>query len=258
MQKRVEEKLKRIEEEYHVCILMAIESGSRAWGFASNDSDYDVRFIYVRPINDYLKLEKQRDVIELPVDEVWDINGWDLDKTLRLMAAGNPTLFEWLNSPIVYKTTEHVQQLRNLAESYFDAKRSAYHYLNLAKKVYVEMKGEKVRAKKYLYVLRGLLACQWILEKKSVPPVLFTSLMDEMLSDDLKQACLNLIEVKKVSEESDLIDRIPCFDEYINKQLECLDSQIEQLETKEKKGWEPLNQCFLQLLNKIKPHDICQ
>lgn len=249
MQEEVKRRLKWIEDEYPVRILLAVESGSRAWGFASKDSDYDVRFIYVRSVNDYLRLEKQRDVIELPVDPVWDINGWDLDKTLRLMATSNPTLLEWLNSPIIYKTTEQVQELRNLAESYLDAKRSAYHYLNLAKKNYMAMKGEKGRAKKYLYVLRAILACQWILEKKSVPPVLFTSLMDEMLNDDLKQACLNLIEVKKVSEESDLIDRIPCFEEYINKQLECLDSQIEQLETKEKKGWEPLNHCFLQILN---------
>lgn len=249
MQEEVKRRLKWIEEEYSVRILLAVESGSRAWGFASKDSDYDVRFIYVRSVNDYLRLDKQRDVIELPVDPVWDINGWDLDKTLRLMAASNPTLLEWLNSPIVYKTTEQVQELRNLAESYFDAKRSAYHYLNLAKKNYKAMKGEKGRAKKYLYVLRAILACQWILEKKSVPPVLFANLIDEMLNDDLKQACLNLIEVKKISEESDLIDRIERLDEYINAQLESLEVKVKQFGTVDKLGWEPLNKCFLQILN---------
>ena len=51
--------LKKIEEQENVKIIMAIESGSRAWGFASPDSDYDVRFIYVRKEEDYLKLEKK-------------------------------------------------------------------------------------------------------------------------------------------------------------------------------------------------------
>lgn len=249
MQEEVKRRLKSIEEEAHVQILLAVESGSRAWGFASKDSDFDVRFIYVCPVNDYLKLEKQRDVIELPIDPVWDINGWDLDKTLRLMAASNPTLLEWLHSPIVYKTTEHVQKLRNLAESYFDAKRTAYHYLNIAKKSYIAMKGERVKAKKYFYVLRGILACQWCLEKKSVPPVLFTDLMDEMLSNDLKQVCLDLMEVKKLSDEKDLIERIACLDAYIEAQLNGLQSPIDSFEHFDKKGWEPLNQSFLQILN---------
>lgn len=249
MQDSVERRLKSIEEMHHVKILLAVESGSRAWGFASKDSDFDVRFIYVRSVNDYLKLEKQRDVIELPIDQVWDINGWDLNKTLRLMATSNPTLLEWLNSPIIYKTTEQVQELRNLAENYFDAKRTAYHYLNLTKNNYTAMRGEKVKAKKYFYMLRGILACQWILEKNSVPPVLFTSLMDEMLSDDLKQVCLNLMEIKKCSNEDGCIDRIQCFDEYIEAQLESLEVRIKQFETVDKLGWEPLNQCFLQILN---------
>lgn len=252
MQLNVEKKLKMIEEKYDVKILLAVESGSRAWGFASNDSDFDVRFIYVRSVNDYLKLEKKRDVIELPVDAVWDINGWDLNKTLRLMAAGNPTLFEWLNSPIVYKTTKQAQDLKVLADNYFNAEKAANHYLNLAKKNYAGMQGDKVKAKRYFYVLRGILACQWILEKKSIPPVLFTCLMDELLSDDLKQVCLNLIEIKKVSEESDLIDRIPCFDEYIEVQLESLEVKVKQTKMTDKLGWEPLNQCFIQLLNETK------
>lgn len=249
MQLNVEKKLKMIEEKYDVKILLAVESGSRAWGFASDDSDFDVRFIYVRSVNDYLKLEKQRDVIELPIDAVWDINGWDLNKTLRLMAAGNPTLFEWLNSPIIYKTTKQVQDLKVLADSYFNAEKAANHYLNLAKKNYAGMQGDKVKAKRYFYVLRGVLACQWILGKKSIPPVLFTCLMDELLSDDLKQVCLNLMSIKRDSNESECIDRILCLDEYIESQLESLEVKVKQLKMTDKLGWEPLNQCFLQLLN---------
>lgn len=80
MRKKIQTQLRRIEEEENIKILLAVESGSRAWGFASPDSDYDVRFIYIRRMEDYLKLEKVRDVIELPMDDVLDMNGWDLQK----------------------------------------------------------------------------------------------------------------------------------------------------------------------------------
>jgi predicted nucleotidyltransferase len=95
-----------MEKKENVRVILEVESGSRAWGFASPDSDYDVRFIYVRPKDFYLKLEKTRDVIEWQLDETLDINGWDLQKALRLLHISNPTLFEWNNSPIIYKTTE--------------------------------------------------------------------------------------------------------------------------------------------------------
>ncbi len=105
MRKKIKEQLRRIEDAENIKILLAVESGSRAWGFASPDSDYDVRFVYIRSLEDYLRLDATRDVIELPIDDVLDINGWDLQKTLRLLHKSNPTLFEWFSSPIVYKKT---------------------------------------------------------------------------------------------------------------------------------------------------------
>lgn len=126
------EKLREIEQKEQVTILHAVESGSRAWGFASPDSDYDVRFIYVRPAEYYLKLEKTRDVIEWQLDERLDINGWDLQKALRLLHSSNPTLFEWNNSPIVYKTTEEWAEIRIEINNYFLARSGLYHYLNTA------------------------------------------------------------------------------------------------------------------------------
>lgn len=125
-------KLHEIEKTENVRILLAVESGSRAWGFASPDSDYDVRFIYVRPKEDYLRLEKIRDVIELPLDDVLDINGWDLQKALRLLYKSNPTLFEWAASPIVYMETEFAGQFRNVMNTYFSTKKSLYHYISMA------------------------------------------------------------------------------------------------------------------------------
>lgn len=114
MRKKIQTQLRRIEEEENIKILLAVESGSRAWGFASPDSDYDVRFIYIRRMEDYLKLEKVQDVIELPMDDVLDMNGWDLQKTLRLLYKSNPTLFEWFSSPIVYQETEFADKFRDL------------------------------------------------------------------------------------------------------------------------------------------------
>lgn len=117
MRETILSKLDEIENRENVKILLAVESGSRAWGFASPDSDYDVRFIYVRPKEDYLRLEKTRDVIELPIEGELDINGWDLDKTLRLLRASNPTLFEWFSSPIVYRETAFAQEFRSIKPS---------------------------------------------------------------------------------------------------------------------------------------------
>ena len=135
--------LKKIEAEYNVKILLAVESGSRAWGFASPDSDFDVRFIYIRPKEDYLRLEEVRDVIELPINDDLDINGWDLQKALRLLYRSNPTLFEWFSSPIVYMETDFADQFRGIMTEYFSTQKSLYHYISMAEGNYREfLKGE--------------------------------------------------------------------------------------------------------------------
>ena len=107
-------------------ILYAVESGSRAWGFPSPDSDYDVRFIYIRPAEYYLRLEKTRDVIEFPINDMLDINGWDLKKALQLLYASNPTIFEWCASPVVYLEREEFSTFRKLLPQYFSVKKSLF------------------------------------------------------------------------------------------------------------------------------------
>ena len=138
MEKLIVSKLHEIEQMEKVRILLAVESGSRAWGFASPDSDYDVRFIYIRDKEDYLRLNTMRDVIELPVDEVLDINGWDLQKTLRLLYKSNSTLFEWFSSPIVYMESDFADLFRRVMNDYFSSKRSLYHYISMAEGNYRE------------------------------------------------------------------------------------------------------------------------
>ena len=150
----INKKLKEIEEKENIKILLAVESGSRAWGFASSDSDYDVRFIYVRNQKEYLRLNDIRDVIEWQLDETLDINGWDIKKALLLLKKSNPTLFEWWNSPIIYKKNDVFSNFDKYLESYFSSKKLMFHYVNMAKVNYKEnFKDDKVKLKKKNYNL---------------------------------------------------------------------------------------------------------
>lgn len=124
MEKIIRQKLMEIEKTENVRIIMAVESGSRAWGFASPDSDYDVRFVYVRKLEDYLKLEKTRDVIEWQLDDVLDISGWDLKKALQLMHESNPSIFEWCTSTIVYRMSPAFEELKEIRKEYYSPKKA--------------------------------------------------------------------------------------------------------------------------------------
>jgi hypothetical protein len=129
----VQQELRRIELAHDVRVLYACESGSRAWGFASHDSDYDVRFIYVHSRDWYLSIEDRRDVIEEPISDVLDISGWELRKTLRLLRKSNPPLLEWLKSPVVYAVDEpFVADFRQLADDFYSPARCFQHYLHMA------------------------------------------------------------------------------------------------------------------------------
>ena len=127
-------KLKEIEERENIRVLHAAESGSRAWGIASPDSDYDVRFVYVRPMDFYLKLQDKKDFIDWELNQVLDINGWDITKALQHFYKSNATLYEWGNSPIIYKTTPQWEKIMKLAEEYFSGKSAMYHYYGTARK----------------------------------------------------------------------------------------------------------------------------
>ncbi len=239
-------KLKEIEQRENVRILHCIESGSRAWGFASPDSDYDVRFVYVRPAEFYLRLDKTRDVIEWQLDDTLDINGWDLQKALRLLHTSNPTLFEWNNSPIVYKTTPEWAEISEVIGHYFQKKAGLHHYLSTAKKNYREyLKADMVRLKKYFYVLRPILACRWILEKQTPPPMLFSELADACLDEALVPAVYNLLRLKMETPEIGLGPRIDVINEYLDASIVEIEQRIQSMSGDEKASWEELNALFL-------------
>lgn len=248
MQKLISEKLCEIEQRENVRIIHCVESGSRAWGFASPDSDYDVRFIYVRPREFYLRLDKTRDVIEWQLDDTLDINGWDLSKALGLLHKSNPTLFEWNASPIIYKTTPQWKIISDIINDYFVDKSGLYHYLSTAKKNYREyLKGEMVRLKKYFYVLRPLLACKWILAEGTPPPMLFKDLMDKYLDEELKPDVETLLRLKMENPEIGEGKRFDRVNDYIDRTIEELESIIASLPNEHDQNWDELNKLFLLL-----------
>jgi len=249
MRNTILSKLNEIEERENIRILHCIESGSRAWGFASPDSDYDVRFIYVRPKEFYLRLDKTRDVIEWQLDDMLDINGWDVQKALTLLHNSNPTLFEWNSSPIVYRTTDDWQKIAAVINRYFVAKSGLYHYLSTAKSNYREyLKGETVRLKKYFYVLRPLLACKWILAEGTPPPMLFTALMDKYLDEELKPDVERLLELKISTPEIGEGKRFDRVNDYLDRNIEEIEKRIAELPREEPRDWDELNTIFLSLL----------
>lgn len=220
-------KLKEIESGETVRILYAAESGSRAWGFASPDSDYDVRFIYVRKPEDYIRVLPMRDVIEWQLDNTLDINGWDIQKALQLLLKSNPTLFEWANSPIVYQTSPDWESLKSIMDSFFSPKSSAHHYLHLAEGNYrTFLKTETVKQKKYLYVLRPILSCRWIIHTQTPPPMEFNSLVEAELDPKYLPPVKELLESKKVTSELGTIARIDLLNEYIEEQLAELENAV--------------------------------
>lgn len=243
-------RLKQIEKEEHVKILLAVESGSRAWGFASPDSDYDVRFIYVRPKNAYLRLGEMRDVIEITPDGVFDINGWELRKTLRLLYRSNPTLFEWFSSPIVYMETDFSQRFRAVMADYFSEKKALYHYISMAEGNYREyLRGDLVKAKKYFYVLRPILACRWIMDRGTPPPMLFSALAAAELPAALEKDVGYLLDLKIHAPEVKMIPRIPALDAYMDGQIADIKARIAGME-EHSRGWETLDALFLETVEK--------
>jgi hypothetical protein len=217
--------LDSIERDEGVRIVYACESGSRAWGFASEDSDYDVRFLYVHPPQWYLSILQGRDVIERPICEGLDISGWDLPKALQLFRKSNPPLLEWLQSPIVYRELgQAVPRMRALLDDYYSPVSCMHHYLHMARGNNREfLQGDEVWVKKYFYVLRPVLACIWIERGHGVVPTEFAKLVDRVVDDaTVRNAIDDLMVRKRAGAELDRGPRIPVISEYLTQEIDRL------------------------------------
>ena len=242
MRATVLDELARLEREHDVHVLFACESGSRGWGFASPDSDYDVRFIYVHRLAWYLTVEPGRDVIEQPISGELDVGGWELRKALQLLRDSNPTLLEWLRSPIVYRQDDAwAARLRTLAEDKFSPVRGYHHYVSMARKNLREhLYGETVRYKKYLYVLRPLLAARWIREDRGAPPMVFADLVAATSLDASLVAEIDaLLDVKMRAGESATSPRWAGIHDFIERELAA--AQAHQFVRQDKASTWPLD-----------------
>lgn len=218
-------RLKEIENKERVRILYAAELGSRGWGFESKDSDYDVRFIYAHPLDWYLSVEEGRDVIEYPLSNNLDldISGWDIKKALKLFKSSNPPLYEWLSSPIVYlENGNFTKRLRGLIPLFYSPISSMHHYLSMAKGNYKSYPtGQKVKVKKYFYVLRPIFACMWIEKYDSIPPMEYKKLFTvQKLNKSLFDEIQKLLVRKKAGEELDLENRRDSINQFIEEKIE--------------------------------------
>ena len=211
--------LRRIETQEDVRILFAIESGSRAWGFASPDSDFDVRFVYARPRDWYLSLKPGRDVIELPLIGDDDINGWDIQKALNLALKPNPVLLEWLSSPIRYIwNTEACTKIDAFTRTITHATPCRHHYMRMA-----DMQrgtGEEIKLKRYFYALRAAMALRWIETREDLPPMNFHTLMAGVnIPKDVSAEIARLLEIKTSTAELGKGSRIPALEDFLSKQI---------------------------------------
>jgi predicted nucleotidyltransferase len=222
-------RLARTEREHGVRIVLAVESGSRAWGFHSPNSDYDVRFLYARPSAWYqaVDLEERRDVIEYPIVDDIDLNGWDVRKALRLFWKSNPAFMEWIQSPINYiEQGAFAEGARSLIDQVYSVERGIYHYRSMAKTNYRGyLRAERVPLKKYFYVLRPLLAVRWLERYGTAAPIEFGKLL-HLIADQpqLTQAIDALLHQKREAPEMGLAAPVPIIHRFIDDELARLEA----------------------------------
>lgn len=222
--------LRRIEREQNVRVIYAVESGSRAWGFASPDSDYDVRYIYVRRPEDYVRVDEMRDTIEGPLDDVLDFSGWDIRKALQLLRKTNPSLMEWVHSPIVYLETPEWQGVKAAVPACFSVRAEMHHYLAMAQENWKTIAPTATpRLKRYLYLLRPLLCALWLERYGTMPPVRFDALAEAMLPEVLRPAVGDLLERKKAMGEKGCVSRIDAVDAWYLQESERLRAHCDGL-----------------------------
>jgi uncharacterized protein len=253
MKDKIMKEIKRLKEENEVRVLFAVEAGSRTWGVSSENSDYDVRFVYIHKIEWYLSIDEKRDVIELSVDKSLDMSGWDLQKALRLYRKSNPQFLEWLNSDLVYvEAFKTLEKLRLVREDVFSPVTCFHHYFSMARRNFKSLgTGKEMKLKKYLNVLRPLLACLWIEKFESIPPNKITFLTEKLVAKPLLITDINKLikdkqrgyEYSQVSLENLLV--------FFERELERLRDFGGELSRQEKDVTPLLNEIFLETVKEV-------
>lgn len=237
--------------EQQITCLHAIESGSRAWGFASPDSDYDVRLLYCHASEWYLSLFEGKDTFEFIQEDLlavpFDIGGWDIKKALQLIYKSNAVIFEWLHSPIVYQQqTDALVTLKALSSAYFQPIAVLHHYRGMAKTASVGLDMSKpVKIKKLFYLLRALLAANWIITQQTPPPAVMAE-MFELVNSKAQYEITQLIALKSHCDEGHKVSVSPLLIQTIGELWRSIESaELTPLDTP---NTDSLNNFFRQVV----------
>ncbi len=226
MNESIKQELEKLQTKHSIKILYACESGSRAWGFPSPNSDYDVRFIYAQGIDWHLSLLDKKDTIDLPINDDLDIGGWEIKKALGLLWKSNPPLLEWLQSPIVYQSEDQfLKGIQELSQACFSPIAVMHHYLSMSKKYFeacqesndahpVRAHPGGVKLKKYFYALRTAIAGKWVRQQGTIPPIELSKMFD-VVTEEVRNKIQELIAVKSEQKEDYLHGREPLIDEFL-------------------------------------------
>ncbi|WP_046174247.1 nucleotidyltransferase domain-containing protein [Domibacillus indicus] len=259
MKQEILQSLRAIEQEFDVKILYACESGSRSWGFSSQDSDYDVRFFYIHHPEVYVSIDpigigNKRDVIERPVHGLLDVNGWDITKALKLFRKSNPLLLEWLSSAVVYEEPySTAERMRELRKDVFSPASCIHHYAGIASNNYKEINsGDKARLKTYLYALRSILAAKWVAERNEIPPLSFQKLLAQIDQEPvLREMIEHLLQQKTAGGEITKGPRIPVIDRFLETEIEQLRRRAAVIHHSVENPTERLNRLFRATLEEV-------
>ena len=223
----IRKELSVIEKTKNVKILFACESGSRCWGFPSQDSNYDVRFIYARTPREYLKLQQTHDTYEWMLNDELDIIGWDITKFLLLMNKSNTATIEWLDSCTKYVWTPEADRIHKLSKRCFNPLIAAQAYTAMGYNYIIQrIRNKNMNATYYLYAIRALLAAKWCIQKQTPIPVPFQDLKFEMLEPELIPIIDGIVTDKILGIEKEMTQNIPELDNWINRSKTEIDDQI--------------------------------
>ncbi len=250
MQEAIKARLSEIERASDIRPLIVVESGSRAWGFPSPDSDYDVRIIFARPVDGYLTVTERSDTLDFPIVDELDVTGWDVRKTLALAARSNATPMEWLQSPIVYHEEAEVRaQLWQAVSDFFCPRSAAAHYLGLTKRSLHRLReqGAEQKLKTWFYVFRPLFAAEWILSKQSIPPMEFAPLREMTNDMELAEMIDDLLVLKKRVSESFTMETPAALWGTIENRLATCQGRLDSLQPRKRDAAE-MNEVFRRIV----------
>ncbi|MEH7382177.1 nucleotidyltransferase domain-containing protein [Bacillus sp. JJ1533] len=256
MKEHILEILKQIETEYDVKILYACEAGSRTWGLSSEDSDYDIRFIYLHKTDWYLSIDQKRDVLEVPkhdhvkkdVNPLIDMSGWELTKALRLFRKSNPTLLEWLHSSSIYKKdNSFIDKLKKMEPIIFSEIPCIYHYVKMAKGNFKTVQEKHQKLKTYLNVIRPLLMAMSIKKYHRMNSLNVNDLIKDLLqNNERKQDIEQMIKMKTAGQR--VTKRILAIDTFIEEEIQYLEQYVSKLEYDRPNPTQLLDQLFRETL----------